>query len=149
MHTNLVPIIMHRSQDAEEEKNEDDNDVSGTKRKRPKRIKVVEDTGCMYNDYDWHCHQFIAHLRRVHPANPPLMMPVDGIEGPVSVQAADPFAKRGIPLYYFHSKTKLYNDIFFHFWDDIMAPAFAIVCPWFTVDSQESLDNLFALEFEK
>uniref|UniRef100_A0A7S0MQM0 Uncharacterized protein n=1 Tax=Cryptomonas curvata TaxID=233186 RepID=A0A7S0MQM0_9CRYP len=46
-------------------------------------------------------------------------------------------------------KTKLCNDIFFYFWDNVMAPAFAIVCTWFTVDSQESLDNLFALEFEK
>ncbi len=61
--------------------------------------------------------------------------------------AADPLAKPGIPLYYFHSKTKLYNDIFFHFCDYVMAPAFAIVCPWFTDDSQESLDRLFEVEF--
>jgi hypothetical protein len=40
------------------------------------------------------------------------------------------------------------RDIFFHFWDYVMGPTFAIVCPWFTVDSQESLDRLFALEFE-
>ncbi len=128
-----------------EEHDAGDKDVSATKRKRPKRVKVVEDVGCMYNDYDWHCHQFIAHLRRVHPANPLLMMPVEGIEG----QAADPFAQRGIPLFYFHSKSKLYYDIFFHFWDTVMAPAFSIVCPWLTVNSQESLDELFALEFEK
>jgi hypothetical protein len=65
-----------------------------------------------------------------------------------SVAAKPGIAKPCIPLYYFHSKTKLYNDIFFHFWDYVMGPAFAIVCPWFTVDSQESLDRLFELEFE-
>ena len=76
-------------------------------------------------------------------------MAVEGFKGKVLVKAADPLAKPGIPLYYFHSKIKLCKNIFFHFWDCVMAPAFAIVCPWFTVDSQESLDTLFALEFEK
>ena len=75
-------------------------------------------------------------------------MAVAGFDDQQTVKAADPLAKPGIPLYYFHSKTKLYNDIFFHFWDYVMAPAFAIVCPWFTVNSQESLDRLFELEFE-
>ena len=102
----------------------------------------------MYNEYDWHCHQFIAHLRRVHAGNPPLKMAVARFDAQQVVMAADPLAKPGIPLYYFHSTTKLYNDIFFHFWDYVMAPAIAIVCPWFTVDSQESLDRLFELEFE-
>ena len=139
---------MHKSDDAEEEPVDADQDVSETKRKRPKRVKVVEDTGCLYNEYDWLCHQFMAHLRRVHPGNPPLKMAVAGFDGLQSVKAADPLAKPGIPLYYFHSKTKLYNDIFFHFWDYVMAPTFAIVCPWFTVNSQESLDRLFELEFE-
>lgn len=139
---------MHKSDDADEEAEDAVQDVSETKRKRPKRVKVVEDTGCLYNEYDWHCHQFIAHLRRVHAGNPPLKMAVAGFDAQQTVKAADPLAKPGIPLYYFHSKTKLYNDIFFHFWDYVMAPAFAIVCPWFTVDSQESLDRLFELEFE-
>ena len=71
------------------------------------------------------------------------------IRGSVSVKAADPLAKPGMPLYYFHSKTKIYNNIFFHFWDNVMTPAFAIVCPWFTVDTHASLGKLFALEFEK
>jgi hypothetical protein len=142
MQMNLVPAILYRTEDAQ-----DDN--GNERQSRPKRIKVVEDTGVMFNDYDWKCHQFLAHLRRVHPANPPVMIALEGFEDKQLVKAADPLAKPGIPLYYFHSKTKLYNDIFFHFWDCVMAPAFAIVCPWFTVDSQESLDTLFALEFEK
>lgn len=48
----------------------------------------------MLNDYesihDWKCHQFIAHLRRVHPAYPPIMMTVEGFEGQLFVNAADP-----------------------------------------------------------
>jgi hypothetical protein len=75
-------------------------------------------------------------------------MAVAGFDAQQSVKAADPLAKPGIPLYYFYSKTKLYNEFCLHFWDYVMAPTFAIVCPWFTVDSQESLDRLFALEFE-
>ena len=120
MQMNLVPVILHRSEDAEDA---DGNEI----RQRPKRVKVVDDTGVMYNDYDWKCHQFIAHLRRVHPTLPPIMMHVEGFEGQVAVKAADPLAQPGMPLYYFHSKTKIYNDIFFHFWDYVMAPAFAIV----------------------
>ena len=142
---NLVPVILHRSDSSENAEDADGNEI----RQRPKRVKVVEDTGVMYNEYDWKCHQFIAHLRRVHPTLPPVMMHVEGFEGQVSVKAADPLAQAGMPLYYFHSKTKFYNDIFFHFWDYVMAPAFAVVCPWFTVDSHASLDKLFSLEFEK
>ncbi len=64
---------MHKSDAADEEPEPAaDQDVSDTKRKRPKRVKVVQDTGCLYNEYDWHCHQFIAHLCRVHAGNPPL-----------------------------------------------------------------------------
>jgi hypothetical protein len=44
----------------------------------------------------------------------------------ISVKAGDPFAKSGTPLYYFHSKTKLYTNILFHFWDSVMGPTFAI-----------------------
>jgi hypothetical protein len=76
-------------------------------------------------------------------------MAVAGFDAQQSVKAADPLAKPGIPLYYFHSKTKLYNDIFFHFWDTVMGPAFSIVCPWFTVKSKKALNNLFDLYFEK
>lgn len=61
----------------------------------------------------------------------------------------DPFALPGIPLYYFHGKTNLYNDIFFDAWDNVFSPTFNIVCPWFNVDSLKSLDRLFELEFEE
>ena len=138
---NLVPSLLPKQTGEEEE------DEGGPKRARKARRE--QDFGALYHEYDWTCHQFIAHLRRVHPGNPSVMMNVAGKQGQVLVKAADPLAEKGMPLYYFHSKTKLYNDIFFHFWDCVMAPAFAIVCPWFTVDSQESLDTLFALEFEK
>ncbi len=49
MQMNLVPVILHRSEDAEDA---DGNEIL----QRPKRVKVVEDTGGMYNDYDWKCH---------------------------------------------------------------------------------------------
>jgi hypothetical protein len=59
-------------------------------------------------------------------------MKVDGFETSQVVKAADPFAKE-MPLYF-------YNDIFFDCWDTIFAPTFNIACPWFYVDSMESLN---------
>jgi hypothetical protein len=77
-------------------------------------------------------------------------MKLDGYETPqvVNALAADPFARLSIPLYYFHSQTNLYNDNFFNCWDNIFSPTFNIVCPWFNVESLNSLDRLFELEFE-
>jgi hypothetical protein len=43
----------------------------------------------------------------------------------------------------------MYNDIFFMIWDNVFAPTFGIMCPWFTIGSKKALDKLFALEFEK
>jgi hypothetical protein len=126
----------------------DDPDSEGPK-KRPKRTKLCDDASVMYDNYDWYLHRFLAHLRRVHPDNPPISMKVDGIETPQVVKAADPFAKPDMPLYYFNSKTNLYNDIFFDCLDNIFALIFNIVCPWFNVDSMESLNRLFELEFEE
>ena len=114
------------------------------------RTKISDDDACvMYNTYDWQFHQFIAHLRRVHPDNPSISMKLDGFDTPQVVKAGDPFALPGIPLYYFHGKTNLYNDIFFDAWDNVFSPTFNIVCPWFNVDSLKSLDKLFELEFEE
>ena len=76
------------------------------------------------------------------------MMDVSGFDGKNSVKAADPLAAPGIPLYYIHSKTDMYNDNFFHFWDNVMSSAFNYIAPWFTVNSKEALDNLFSLKFE-
>ncbi len=83
------------------------------------------------------------------PHGPDIMMDVDGIEGKVSVKAADPLAAPPMPLYYTHSKMLMYNDNFFHFLDRVMSPAFGILCPWFTISSQAALEDLFTLEFEK
>jgi hypothetical protein len=57
------------------------------------------------------------------------MMEIIPNTGKVLVKAADPLAKQGIPLYYTHSKTNLYNDIFFHFWDTVMTPSLCNICP--------------------
>ncbi len=95
---------MHKRDDAHEETEIADQDVSDTKRKQPKRVNVVQDTGCLYSEYDWYCHQFIAHLRRVHAGNPPIKMAVAGFEAQQLVKAADPLAKPGIPLCYFQKR---------------------------------------------
>jgi hypothetical protein len=92
--------------------------------------------------------QFIAHLRRVHPSKPSILMNVEGFSEKVAVKAVDPLAKPPMPLYYTHSKMPMYNSKFFLFWDKVIAQGFARTIPWFTVNSQKSLDRLFALEFE-
>ena len=116
--------------------------------RQQKKVKRETEKGALWHEYDLPAHQYIAHLRRVHHSNLDIMMEVSG-KGKVLVKAANPLAEPGIPLYYLHRKTAMYNDIFFHFWDNVMAPAFNYICPWFTVNSQKSLDQLFKLEFEK
>jgi hypothetical protein len=64
----------------------------------------------------------------------------------VMVKAADPFAE-GKPLYYYHSKTPFYNELFFRWWDDVIPKVFKLVAPWMIVNSQEELEELKALEF--
>jgi hypothetical protein len=103
----------------------------------------------MYENYEWYFHQYLAYFRRVHSDKSPISMKVDGVETLMIVKAADPFAQPGIPLYYFHSKINLYNDIFFDCWDNFFAPTFNIVCPWLYVDTMESLNRLFDQEIEE
>ncbi len=54
-----------------------------------------------------------------------------------------------MPLYYIHSKMPKYMSKFFLFWDKVIAVGFAHTFPSFTVDSQKSLDTLFAQQFER
>ena len=102
----------------------------------------------MWHEYDFLVHQFVAHLRSVHSTNRATMMEINPNAGKVLVKAADPLAKPGIPLYYTHSKTYMYNDIFFHFWDTVMTPTLENICPWMAVTSKKSLEQLFSLEFD-
>jgi hypothetical protein len=43
----------------------------------------------------------------------------------------------------------MYNNIFLHFWDTVMAPTLCNICLWMTVTSKKSLDRQFELEFER
>ena len=142
----LIPNV-YRSSKREEEAEQQEQGLDPLVRQQ-KRVKRETEKGALWHEYDLLAHQYIAHLRRVHHSNCDIMMEVSG-KGKVLVKAANPLAEPGIPLYYVHRKTAMYNDIFFHFWDTVMAPAFNYICPWFTVNSQKSLDKLFALEFER
>ena len=97
----------------------------------------------MWHESDFLVHQFVAHLRRVHPANKAIMMDIIPNTSKVLVKAADPLAKPDIQLYYTHSKTYLYNDLFFHFWDTVMIPTLSNICPWMAVTSKKSLHQQF------
>ena len=68
---------------------------------RPPTKKPVTEKGPLFHEYDFYVHQYIAHLRRVHPSymNKPLMMDVKGFEGKVPVKT-DALAATGMPLYY-------------------------------------------------
>ena len=116
------------------------------KLKKPRR---ETEKGALFEDYSLLVHQFIAHLRRIHPSKPSIMMKVEGFEDKVEVKAADPLAPHPMPLYYTHSKMPMYNNKFFVFWDQVIAKCFARTVPWFVVRSQKALDRLFALEFER
>jgi hypothetical protein len=117
--------------------------------RQPKKLKTATEKGALWHEYNFLVHQFVAHLRRVHPANKATTMEIFPNTSKVLVKAADPLAKREIPLYYIHSKTYLYNDIFSHFWDAVMTPTLGNICPWMAVTSNKSLDQLFNLEFDR
>ena len=80
---------------------------------KPKRPRKETDKGALYHDYCYQIHQFITHLRDVHPADPSIMMNITGVTEKVSVKAADPLAKPPVPLY-MHSKTAMYNNNFLY-----------------------------------
>ncbi len=67
-------------------------------------------------------------------------------KGSTVVKAANPLAALSEPLYYIHSKTKIYNELFFMIWQNVMSPTFALMCPWFKVDGKDALNRLFELE---
>ena len=125
---------------------EDEEGGPVRKLKKPRR---ETEKGALFEDYSFLVHQFIAHLRRVHPSKPSVMAKVDGFDDRVEVKAADPLAALPMPLYYIHSKMPMYNNKFFVFWDLVVAECFSRTIPWFTVRSQKALDRLFALEFER
>ena len=146
-HAHLIPniyrvgITIDGGSQAEEEDEE-----AARKLKKPRR---ETDKGALYEDYSLLVHQFIAHLRRIHPSRPSVMAKVEGFPDRVEVKAADPLAALPMPLYYIHSKMPMYNTKFFVFWDLVVAESFSRTIPWFTVRSQKALDMLFALEFER
>ncbi len=142
-HATLIP---DRPPPQQVELGSEEEDGSHAKRKRTRR---ETEKGALYHDYCFQTHQFIAHLRRVHPGNPSIMSTIPGNPEKVSIKAAAPLAKPPLPLYYMHSKTAMYNDNFFHFWENVFAPAFAIIGPWFTVGNETELNRLFDLAFVK
>jgi hypothetical protein len=127
----------------EDEAAEGDESVR-TKRRKPNRLTSK---GALYLQYDWTVHRFLTHLRRVHPHLLPMLLDVANNGVKVLVKVADPFAE-GRPLYYYHSKTPFYNELFFRWWDDVIPKVFKLVAPWMIVNSQEELEQLKSLEFE-
>jgi hypothetical protein len=121
--------------------------------REPKKLRTATEKGALWHEYDFLVHQFVSHLHHVHPVNKAIMMKIIPNTSKVLVKAADPLAKPEIPLYDTHSKTYLYNDIFFHFWvrnlgccHDSNTWQF---CLWMAVTSKKSLEQLFKLEFDR
>ncbi len=114
--------------------------------REPKKIKTATEKGALWHEYDFLVHQFVAHLRHVHLANKAIMMEFipNTSKVLVLVKAADPLAKLEILLYYTHSKTYLYNHIFFHFSD---TPTLGVnICPWMAVTFKKSFEQLLNLD---
>ncbi len=72
--------------------------------RKPKKPRRETEKGALFEDYSLLAHQFIAHLRRVHPSKPSITMKVEGFPDRVSVKTADPLAELPMPLYYIHSR---------------------------------------------
>ena len=108
---------------------------------------AAKDKDALYHEYDPIVHEFVTHLRRLHLANPPVNMDVQGTS--VQVQACNPLAPAGHPLYHYRHKIALYMDIFFLCWEDCIAVIFNLVCQWMNVTNQASLEFLFSMKFQR
>ena len=141
----FIDFIPELNRNGNGEEGDDGNDEPDAAGKKRKRINKETNKGALYEAYDTRVHCWVAHLRRVHPHLPPTLMDVDGKKIPV--KASDPLAPKGRPLYYFHSKTPYYNDLFFFLWDIVIPPVFQYVSPWLIVKSKKHLQTLLSLEF--
>jgi len=151
MYSRLIPdIFSRRGEDSGGDTSEGDggNGAQGKKRKKSQKQLVETDKGALFHKYDKSVHEWLTHLRRVHPDLQPLEMDVmlDGKQTKVSVKACDPLAPPGVPLYYYHCKTPLYNDNFFVWWDNCFAESVQYVCPWMVVTSKGSLEKWLKLK---
>jgi len=140
-YTDLIPAVV------KEEVAGESADHNETERRPRKKLTTPTNKGALYNDYCLKVHGFLTHLRRVHPKLPPTMIDVAGQGTRIPVKAADPLAPPGKPLYYYHGKTALYNDLFFMLWDAVITRVFQYVCPWMIVKTQKDLNTLLSLEF--
>ena len=113
---------------------------AGVKRKRQSVGPTQK--GALYHEYDPLVHEWITHFRRVHPKNPDVQI------GGVIVKASNPLAPPKVPLYYFHSRTHLYNAFLFDWFMMVFAKTFAKVCPFYSIDSVKDLEKLLEAEVE-
>jgi len=113
---------------------------------------VETSKGALYYKYDPLVHQFITHIRRVQPSQPPIELAVK-VPGQgkqmMKVDGCNPLAKPHVPLYYYHSRTPYYNDHFFHWWDECFVEAVKHVCPWVEVKSKHALERILNLKFSR
>ena len=144
----MIPALSSRREDSIDEESEHED--AGARRKKP-RSKAETDKGALYHRYEKEVHQWLTHLRRVHPNLPTVEMDlvVQGRRQKVQVKACDPFAPPGVPLYYFHSKNPFYNDNFFIWWDNCFAEAFRYVCPWIQVTSRGALESVMNMKIKR
>ena len=112
-----------------------------TKKQRTPRRPT--DKGALYYEYNTHVHEFVTHIRRVHSTNPDVNI------GGKTVKAANAMAPPGTPLYYVHGKTKLYNSIFFDWFDSAFVRTFSLVCPFYDYQSVDDLEKLLDAEVER
>ena len=122
---------------------ENADDASSDQRKPQRR---TNEKGALYHAYDLQVHQFVGHLRRVHPTNPSVKMTVRSKT--VDVKAANPLAPSGHPLYYYHSRTAYYNNFFFMWWDKCLSHVFKNVLPFLEVRTSAAMERLLNMEMD-
>ena len=148
----FIPEIFARRGEGSDESDGEDSEEGFTGTAQKKRKALVEtDKGALFHKYDKSVHEWVTHLRRVHPELPALDMDLtlDGKPTKVAVKACNPLAPPGVPLYYYHSRTPYYNDKFFLWWDRCFSEAVRHVCPWMVVSSKKSLEKLLSLKITR
>ena len=95
LYQSFIPDIYSAASAAADKEDADEASVLPHFRKKPKN-RAETDKGALYHAYDLRTHQFIAHIRRVHPLNKDIDMDVEK-KGRVVVKAANALAAPGVP----------------------------------------------------
>jgi hypothetical protein len=72
----FVPSVRRSFTYRPDEAESPNENLDDTMEREPKKLRTATDKGALWHEYDFLVHQFVTHLRHVHPANKDIMMEI-------------------------------------------------------------------------